>query len=402
MKKAHLLLITMFMVCFNALYSQTWVNQNTPGNVDPKYCIQFISPTTGWLGGMAGTLFHTTDGGTTWTEQDAGTSAWFDDMHFINDTIGFLAAGIQQGGLILSTTDGGITWDIDTFPGISLIKSVYFVNDSIGWASGSNGKILKTIDRGTNWVLHNTPVTAELQKIYFTDINYGWAVGESGTIIKTIDGGINWTEENSTATGWLSEVFFTDRLKGWASGFEGTMLHTTDGGTTWLIQNTPATGHIEGLHFINSDIGWACAGGPGKIMYTIDGGINWNTFSASWDGLYDIFFYDLNNGWAVGWDLVLHTTQGGLISSLEEMNDGADNYSIYPVPSSGQLTVKSTTPILEATIMTVNGKKIYHQTFENSGLDNIGIDISGFAKGTYLLMLVDTNKAHVFKKLIIE
>lgn len=98
---------------------ETWEDVPLPGNTDGEgeryYCIDFVDESTGWLGGLFGAIYHTTDGGETWRNLDTGSrSAAIYDIDAI-DT-GHIVA-VTSDGKALVTKDGGNTWDEHTIGG---------------------------------------------------------------------------------------------------------------------------------------------------------------------------------------------------------------------------------------------------------------------------------------------
>ena len=93
--------------------------ESTLALVDPTlYDIYFLDEKTGWMVGEFGKIYHSTDGGATWKEQQnallgqAGIDdalnlpTWF-GVRFVNATEGTVV-GLE--GKIAKTTDGGQTW----------------------------------------------------------------------------------------------------------------------------------------------------------------------------------------------------------------------------------------------------------------------------------------------------
>ena len=82
--------------------------------------LQFLDPNKGWLvirsvtssNSNLGTLFKTTDGGTTWKELQTpnGSGA---PVYFITDQIGWTVRA-PAGNQIYRTQDGGLTWQLQT------------------------------------------------------------------------------------------------------------------------------------------------------------------------------------------------------------------------------------------------------------------------------------------------
>jgi photosystem II stability/assembly factor-like uncharacterized protein len=84
------------------------------------------------------------------------------------------------------------------------------------------------------------------------------------------------------------------------------------------IPKSEVSGELYGVEFLNHNIGWAVGGQSGTkstMLYgTKDGGKTWERltlFDGELSHLTDIGFADANNGWIVGRDQVLRTTDGG-------------------------------------------------------------------------------------------
>ncbi len=67
--------------------------------------VAFPTAGSGFAVGSVGRILHTTDTGTTWTDQTSGTSANLHDVSFASDALTGIAVG--DGGVIVRTTNGG-------------------------------------------------------------------------------------------------------------------------------------------------------------------------------------------------------------------------------------------------------------------------------------------------------
>ncbi|MGE4095838.1 MAG: YCF48-related protein, partial [Candidatus Binatia bacterium] len=173
---------------------------------DPTlYDIQFVDEKTGWMVGEFGKIYHSTDGGVTWTEQQ-------------NSLLG--QAGFTD-ALNLPTWFG-----------------VRFVNATEGIAVGIEGKIVKTTDGGNSWSFIAQDISAQSTDQLFApvwlDENDGWIVGASGRVLRLTDGKWQLASLGFRAVIWLRAIDFFDENNGWIVGGYGTILHTTDGGKTWF------------------------------------------------------------------------------------------------------------------------------------------------------------------------
>ena len=69
------------------------------------------------------------------------------------------------------------------------------------------------------------------------------------------------------------DVFFLDAKHGWIIGEKGTILYTSDGGTNWETQNSSTTARLNKMQFKNKKQGWI-VGDEGIFLHTENGGEN--------------------------------------------------------------------------------------------------------------------------------
>lgn len=153
----------------------------------------FINEKQGWMvsASPANTpppqyIYHTVDGGTSWTVQFNDTSAGnFTALQFLDSLNGWV---VGKGSKIYKTIDGGKTWQKITntnVPPHSRFSSLYFLNPDTGWigatdslSSGNIRHILATVDGGKNWTSQSIPSDGKVFSIFFKDINNGFYTGE--------------------------------------------------------------------------------------------------------------------------------------------------------------------------------------------------------------------------------
>ena len=79
----------------------------------------FVDAQTGWAVGDRGVIWHTADGGQTWTLQNSGVTCRLESVQFVDAQNGWVAGGVYQPythtsvGVLLRTRDGGRTWQPD-------------------------------------------------------------------------------------------------------------------------------------------------------------------------------------------------------------------------------------------------------------------------------------------------
>ena len=313
--------------------------------------IEFIDANTGWIGigddaMNTGSIYKTTDGGDTWTQQYYGYElkgsfdhkenyALYDgngirSIFFKDSNNGYAVSGtIGWARTIITTTNGGSTWTEKYYGWESDgLLSVYVNSIGKGWAVGIAGSIFITENDGNSWVqiLSGSRSTIwsgdDIYSVFFINENVGWALGqrESGgssgeVILKTTNGGKIWETKFFLGNGGLlsrGSVYFINEYFGWIVCNGGGLCRTMDGGENWIWVSSIYD--CSSVFFINQDTGWVAKETyniyDDAIFKTTDGGITWagksNKSSSS------VFFSDINNGWAVGpGGNILKSTDGG-------------------------------------------------------------------------------------------
>ena len=159
----------------------------------------FTNSTEGWLiggpdvlmGTAKGFLFHTSDGGKTWTGQ-----------HFTEILTKVYSITPEQVWLfaesaLFNTTNAGGSWDRSLPIGNGFIHpvSLQFISQEEGWLIESHGDIYHTTDSGKNWEIIKVDGLNFFEPLcggFFINSNDGWTVSDRGKILYTIDGGKHW------------------------------------------------------------------------------------------------------------------------------------------------------------------------------------------------------------------
>ncbi len=167
------------------------------------YDIEFLDANNGYIVGEFGKIYHTTDGGESWTEQHKSLmdASVFDvlDMPTLFD-VAFADAknGIAVGldGRIALTTDGGQDWNFvpnnvedygDPFYSAAILP------DGTRWAVGASGQSVSAgSGKEFGRAVLGGAVYSWLRRIRFYDKDTAWVVGGFGLILNTHDGGKTW------------------------------------------------------------------------------------------------------------------------------------------------------------------------------------------------------------------
>lgn len=294
----------------------------------------FASEQEGWVVGELGRVYHTTDGGKTFSRSDPGTRTALTGVSCLSD--GSVVV-VGQKGLALRSTDKGQTWTkLETGSKRDLL-SVDFATPQLGVAVGDFGVMIRTEDGGQTWTKIALPTDLVLPEdvaeivepgdvllydVDFVDAQHGWAVGEFGVLLATADGGQTWTAQKSPVETTLFGVHFTDPNNGFATGIEQVMLRTSDGGQHWEKVRVPGRkGFVLALFdvAVQGKVGWAI-GDSGLLLRTTDAGASWQMvdlpikLAGNW--FRGIGLTPGTNGIIVGSEGLILTTEGDHYSEL--------------------------------------------------------------------------------------
>jgi photosystem II stability/assembly factor-like uncharacterized protein len=295
-----------------AAAQEGWVAaQRGPAGKDLN-AVYFADSKRGWIGGDAGYVGYTSDGGQTWTQQALDTKDGINDIYFRNKEDGYLLAGNR----IFRTDDSGRSWreagqfaPKDFGGAMPEFYSVRFSSKKKGWIIGSLSRrdevvdslLIYTNDDGASWLRKTVPTREELIHLDFVNDERGWIVGASGTILFTMDAGDTWTVQRSAVNATLYHVDFRNSNDGWAVGERGLILRTTDGGGTWQKVPVAVKNTLLSVQFVDDERGWIVGRG-GVILRSDDSGQTWvQQESKTKQNLYALYL-EKKNGWAVGGD----------------------------------------------------------------------------------------------------
>ncbi len=295
--------------------------------------LHFIDANTGWAVGDRGVIWHTSDGGTTWQQQQSTTTCNLSGVFFIDAQRGWAVGGESRPlqpatrGIVLRTDDGGTTWLALSQPVLPRLAGVKFFDRDHGIAFGdcssvSPSGVFATRDGGTTWqplaadgtgswlagdfldadlgavagpagslanlnrhrVVHS-PLAASSQRAFramkLVTPTGGWAIGDGGLIMTTHDAGRSWQtppgELPSTAADYFDfSAVATVGSHVWVAGSPGSrVFHSPDNGQSWESLATGLTTPLRALTFVDAMQGWA-AGDLGNIFATTDGGRTWH------------------------------------------------------------------------------------------------------------------------------
>jgi photosystem II stability/assembly factor-like uncharacterized protein len=291
-------------------------------DLNPRFTpFYFLDAAHAWVADnlLGGTLYMTSDGGTTWGETESIGSV--KNLSFIDAKNGWrmsfvdAATGGQELVEIYQTTDGGFQWQrvaatfpnkqLDNFPMEGVKTGMTFLHSGIGWAAGGLTNVegytwlYETKDRGHHWVRHELSIR-EADKdsllvthtpIYFNEQQGILPIFSNKTDVEqerfhlefflTTDAGKTWVGSAPLECNNTSPVFFYDFInvnQGWVVT-NGKLFSTEDSGKHWTLIE-PVGGlennisSIIGIDFVNENIGWALTDSS-ALYRTLDGGATW-------------------------------------------------------------------------------------------------------------------------------
>jgi photosystem II stability/assembly factor-like uncharacterized protein len=328
------------------------------------YTFEMFTPTRGWAVTQdRDHVLITEDGGATWLEVTppdlailpSGYTTFGIQPYFLDEVTAWFTPAADGSGELYHTQDGGRTWTSTILP---FDNARYdFLDINIGYAlvdlgagAGSHYVALyRTLDGGASWTLvftHEPGESKSLREggakngITFRGVDYGWIGGaipmdDYFYLFFTEDGGVTWAQETDIAlpglfAGSMLDVWqpqFIDPtsailpVRAYVPGGGNPLLiyHSTDDGDTWAYRGFVEDG--RDVDFYSLDRGWLAANLA--LYQTLDGGVTWSTLATTGIPADEFFlkvdFVDSLHGWVLTtpddmtWDplKLYRTTDGG-------------------------------------------------------------------------------------------
>lgn len=305
----------------------------------------------------AGSIYKSYDGGDNWELKEHYSGFVLEEIHFIDDQIGFIKTSsysYNEIGLIY-TTDSGENWDNHN---ISINKAVSFlpISESILLKSTLDGEIYRLDNYYNDWQISYQYITYldSLDDIGIFEVPYGYirqfekcpsgsilalGVNENAyfngiiddslsLILQSDDYGFSWDTLWIGLTEFVNKISFNDDSIGWMN-VNDSLYKTTDGGISWINQNIIGiNGFITDICVVAEDELYAVTEIYGQqFIKSTNSGESWEIRDIEERSKYKISFYDEISGFLFGSDLI-KTVNGGQSWTKCDTSNNTDIYDI--------------------------------------------------------------------------
>lgn len=407
--------ILILFLSLSAFAQEGWKDVTPAGNYTSFYGLDVVDSENIWVVGNGGMILKTTNGGSTWNEINSPVTYDLYHVDFVNSDTGMIGGYGVTDCEIYTTTNGGISWNLTKLD--SGDYSIYDIEYVEGGA-GESSKAYVTAGRSLTWTTEDAGESwgktsiqrgcgfADIQSICFLNKDEGWFVGTAAqssevTIIHTTDGGATYEiQDNPTDPDIkLNSVSFADNQHGIAAGIDPNILYTSDGGKNWETRSV-SNYRWESVHMNPSGKAWA-VGRNGIILYSNDWGYTWTAQeSGVTSELWEVIFIGDNEGWIVGGyppsqpAVILHTSTGGLVTDVNK-NKIVNEFKLhqnYPNPFNPSTKINYSIPkknIVVIKVYDILGKEIATLVNEEKSPGNYEVEFNGnhLSSGIYFYSL---------------
>ena len=245
-----------------------------PRNPDVVYAI------AGTLFGGPGTLYKSTDGGTTWKTLAAGSgleAVALDPEH---------PETVYAGGFpLLRSTDGGRTWSNVSPPSERSVIAALAVAPGGVVLAGDGSRLQRSADGGRSWtIISRDVVDIRLILVDPADPRRVFHLSQNA-LYKSEDGGLHWTPAAlppaSPANAGLALAPSAPGRLFFLSSFDTRVYRSDDGAGTWrLVGEAPSTSGKVTLLVDPRSADRVYAASSSGIFTSADGGITWRETGA--------------------------------------------------------------------------------------------------------------------------
>lgn len=237
---------------------------------------------------------------------------------------------------ISCTAMGNASWtQINLQQNTDIYGTDFAKSNSSIWLVGASGRIIKVSSAGDS-VFHFTNGNnySNLNSVAFPKAgnpnSIGYICGDNGIILKkSVQSDSVWNPLTSAVTANLYDISFYDDTKGICVGANANVLYTLNGGQNWQTAvNIPSSNYYSVAYY--SDNLAIAVGDRGKVIRTTNGGLSWDSVSLGNYVLRTVYFVNQNIIYIGGHNgVVFKSTNGGTSWSQLQMNTNIDFLAFY-------------------------------------------------------------------------
>ncbi|MFW1678109.1 WD40/YVTN/BNR-like repeat-containing protein [Pontibacter sp. JAM-7] len=223
---------------------------------------------------------------------------------------------VGNDGLVMIGDKHTARWQRSAIPGEPPLIDIAACPDQSLMALSIHRQVWRSTDNATSWQAMDVDTSEDLMAVACAPDNSVWVVGSFSTILHSADAGQSWQEQSLNEDAMLTGIEFLDSDNLIVSGEFGLLVHSTDGGVSWNEpQYIPDDFYAHATQFMTPQEGWV-GGLSGKILYTRDGGSNWEQQSTPTESPIYGFLRTDTSLFAFGDHSTLLQYQGGAWSSV--------------------------------------------------------------------------------------
>lgn len=219
----------------------SWEPSDVPKPDNISHVIQ-VNESESYIAGLIpGNIYHTQDGGNSWTTID-DVNIWRVRDICAPSKEHIYYCGLNsfwdvQFGVI---KNGEFIWKKQILPldeyADNSPRAMHFLDTLSGWILTSSSKVLSTVNGGQDWNIIKLNARG-LQDIHFENKDHGLIIGDHGLILESFDGGASWdsTYCEQKDLVFFRELFWPENTNPFITG-TGKLLQLTD---TPVIENCP-------------------------------------------------------------------------------------------------------------------------------------------------------------------
>ncbi len=232
-----------------------------------------------WTVGSGGTadIYHAIDASTGARDLSHGSTETLNDVAFSNRLEGVI---VGTSGATLTTNNGGATWNELTAVTSAELKGVASAaGGDVFVAGGTSGTLIRSDNAGGSWALVASPLSDTIQDIDGEELFFA-AVGDNGAVAISIDGGQTFAQSATfTAVDNLEDVCVAPGSFAATSGYivGGEKVWTShDSGSTWTEQTLAGEGDFSSVDCVDANNAVIASEDQDKLLVTADGGASWS------------------------------------------------------------------------------------------------------------------------------